>query len=67
MSNIEKYFRYGFIEFNVTTKPILNNPLICVNNGIWYKFNIDEISQLNDGTYNVRSNTLIGIDDKLVK
>lgn len=59
-----KLYKDGFIKFNVNFKPLINVPILCVNNGTWYKFNIDKIEKLDDGTYNVISNTLLSIDDK---
>lgn len=67
MNPYYKLYKDGMIKFNVEFKPILNVPIICVDHGTWYKFNIDEIEKLDDGTYNVISNTLLSIDNINIK
>lgn len=67
MNKIEKFCKQGYIEVNVNYKPMLDASIICVVNGIWYKFNIDEIEQLEDNTYNIKSKTLKAVDNKLIK
>lgn len=64
MNPYYKLYKDGVVKFNVEFEPILNVPIVHVYKGIWYKFKIDKIEKLDNGTYNVISNTLIGIDDK---
>lgn len=67
MNNVDKFFKNGYIIINVSYKPMVNNTIICVKNRLWYKFNIDKIETLENGTFNVISNTLISVDGKFVK
>ena len=66
MNNVDKFFKNGKLTVNVEYKPIIDNTLICLRNGIWYKFNIDMIEYLKDNTYNVTTYTLLSIDEKMI-
>lgn len=67
MNKIEKFCKEGYIEFIVNREPKLNFSIMCVNNGLWYKFNIDKVEQMTDNMYKVKSHTLISIDNNPVK
>lgn len=67
MSNVDRFYKEGKITINVNYIPLENVPIICIQDGKWYKFNIDEIEELDDKTYNITSHTLLGIDNKLAK
>jgi hypothetical protein len=67
MSKIERFYEDGNLTFNVNFKPIQGSPIICVENGLWYKFQIDEIEELDDNTFNIITSNLIAIDDKIIK
>ena len=66
MNNVDKFFKNGSITINVNYKPMINSTIICIRNGMWYKFNIDKIEQLEDETYNVTTMTLLSVDGKLI-
>lgn len=63
MSNVSKFYRDGYIKFKVNYKPLKGVPIICVDNGKWYKFKIDKVIKLKDEEYEVISETLISIDN----
>ena len=67
MNNVDKFFKNGYMVINVDYKPLVNNVIICVKNGLWYKFNIDEVEALENGTFNITTNTLISVDGKFIK
>lgn len=67
MNNIDKFLKNGYMVINVDYQPSINNIIICVKNGLWYKFNIDEIEELENGTFNITTSTLISIDGKFIK
>ncbi len=66
MSKIKLFKETGEIEFNVPNKVIEGQYITCVENGLWYRFNIDDYEVLDDGTCNVYSHTLIAVDGKRV-
>ena len=66
LNNVDKFFKNGSITINVEYKPMINSTIICIRNGMWYKFNIDKIEQLEDETYNVTTMTLLSVDGKLI-
>ena len=66
LNNVDKFFKNGSITINVNYKPMINSTIICIRNGMWYKFNIDKIEQLEDETYNVTTMTLLSVDGKLI-
>lgn len=66
MSKIKNFFENGEIQFNLQRKFIDGQYILHVERGLWYKFNIDNYEELEDGTFNVYSHTLVSIDDKLV-
>lgn len=67
MSNIERFYKEGYVKLNLERKPFVDCPIMCVNKGIWYTFRVDEINELEDGTFDIISRTLLKIDEKLVK
>lgn len=67
MNNVDKFFKNGSLTINVEYKPLINNTIICIRNGIWYKFNIDEIELLDDNTYNITTTTLLSVDGKRIR
>ena len=67
MNRVNQFYEEGKMTINVIYKPLENAPIICIKDGKWYKFNIDEIEELEDKTYNVTSHTLLSIDDKMEK
>lgn len=66
MNSIERFYREGYVRINLKQQPIFNCSIMCVDKGTWYTFNIDEIVELDDGTFDIISRTLIKIDDKRV-
>ena len=66
LNNVDKFFKNGSITINVEYKPMINSTIICIRNGLWYKFNIDKIEELEDETYNVTTLTLLSVDGKLI-
>lgn len=66
LNNVDKFFKNGSITINVNYKPMINSTIICIRNGLWYKFNIDKIEELEDETYNVTTLTLLSVDGKLI-
>jgi hypothetical protein len=66
MNNVERFYRDGSLTINVNYKPTLGSPIICLNKGLWYKFQIDKIEKLEDKTYNIITEKLLSIDDKLI-
>ena len=66
MNNVDNFFKNGSITVNVNYKPMINSTIICIKNGLWYKFNIDEIEELEDNSYNITTNTLLSVDGKRI-
>lgn len=66
LNNVDKFFKNGSLTINVEYEPVINSTIICIRNGMWYKFNIDKIEQLEDETYNVTTMTLLSVDGKLI-
>lgn len=66
MNNVERFYRDGSLTINVEYEPRLGSSIICLNKGLWYKFQIDKIEELEDKTYNVITENLLSIDDKLI-
>lgn len=67
MNRVNQFYEEGKMTINVNYKPLENAPIIYIKDGKWYKFNIDEIEELEDKTYNVTTHTLLSIDDKMEK
>lgn len=67
MNNVDKFFKNGSLTINVEYKPLINSTIICIKNGLWYKFNIDEIEPLDDNTYNIITTTLLSVDGKRIR
>lgn len=67
MNNVDKFFKNGSLIINVEYKPLINSTIICIKNGLWYKFNIDEIELLDDNTYNIITTTLLSVDGKRIR
>lgn len=66
MNNVERFYRDGSLTVNVEYKATVGNPLVCLNNGTWYKFQIEKVEELENHTFNVTTTKLIAIDDKLI-
>lgn len=66
MSNVDKFYRDGSLTLNVNYEAKPGSPLICLDKGKWYKFQIDRVEKLDDCTFNITSTTLISIDDRIV-
>lgn len=67
MNNVDKFFKNGSLTINVEYEPLINSTIICIKNGLWYKFNIDEIEPLDDNTYNITTTTLLSVDGKRIR
>ena len=67
MNNVDKFFKNGSLTINVEYEPLINSTIICIKNGLWYKFNIDEIEPLDDNTYNIITTTLLSVDGKRIR
>lgn len=67
MNNVDKFFKNGSLTINVEYKPLINSTIICIKNGLWYKFNIDEIELLDDNTYNITTTTLLSVDGRRIR
>ena len=51
MSNyVEKFYRDGSVTINVNYQAIVGSPIICLHNGLWYKFRIDSVEEQEDLT-----------------
>lgn len=66
LNNVDKFFKNGSLTINVEYEPVINSTIICIRNGIWYKFNIDKVEHLKDDTYDVTTTTLLSVDGKLI-
>ena len=66
MSNIQKFYENGFLTINVDYEAIEGSPLVCLENGLWYKFKIGKVEELDNNTYNITTTELMSIDDKLI-
>ena len=66
MSKIEKFYKDGFIEFIVNFNPIINRPIMYIEDKVWYQFSVDEINVLDDDKFKVTSRTMLSIDGKKV-
>lgn len=66
MSNVQKFYENGFLTVNVNYKAIEGSPLVCLENGLWYKFKIEKVEELEDNMYSVTTTKLLSIDDKLI-
>lgn len=66
MNNVDMFFKNGSLTINVDYEPVINSPIICIRNGLWYKFNIDKVECLKDNTYDVTTTTLLSVDGKLI-
>lgn len=66
MSNVQKFYKNGYLTINVNYKAIEGSPLVCLENGLWYKFTIEQVEELDDNTYNVTTTKLMSIDNKLI-
>ena len=66
MSKIEKFYKDGFIEFIVNFNPIINRPIMYIEDKVWYQFSVDEINVLDDDKFKVTSRNMIAIDGKKV-
>jgi hypothetical protein len=67
MNNVDKFFKNGSLTINVEYKPLINSTIICIKNGLWYKFNIDGIELLDDNTYNITTTTLLSVDGRRIR
>ena len=67
MNNVERFYKDGSLTVNVDYKAIVGNPLICVDKGTWYKFQIEKVEELEDQTYDVTTTKLISVDSHLIK
>ena len=67
MNNVDMFFKNGSLTINVEYEPLINSTIICIKNGLWYKFNIDEIEPLDDNTYNIITTTLLSVDGKRIR
>lgn len=66
MSYVEKFYREGSITINVDYEAIAGSPIICLDHGLWYKFQIEQVEELDDHTFNITTSKLVSIDDKLI-
>lgn len=66
MSKIEKFYKEGSIEFIVNFIPIINRPIMYVEDKVWYQFSVDEINVLDDNKFKVTSRNMLDIDGKIV-
>lgn len=66
MNSIERFYKEGFVKINLKQPPFFNCPILCVDKGLWYTFKVDEIVELDDGTFDIISRTLVKVDDKRV-
>lgn len=61
MNYMDKYVENGYyVKINVDNKPFADH-VVCVMDDNMYKFKIDELNKLNDGTYEIISKTLLNI------
>lgn len=61
MNYMDKYVENGYyVKINVNNKPFADY-VVCVMDDNKYKFKIDELNKLNDGTYEIISKTLLNI------
>ena len=60
MSKLQKFIKNGYIKINVESKPV-SNTVVCLENDKWCEFRIDSIKELNDGTFELFSNTILSI------
>lgn len=67
MSKIVDFHKDGIIRFNYDYKPTVGRPILYVENKTWYKFQVDEVQELLDGTFDAICTTLIQIDGVQVK
>lgn len=66
MSYVEKFYRDGFLTINVDYEAIEGSPIICLDHGLWYKFQIEQVEELDDHTFNITTTKLVSIDDKII-
>ena len=63
MNKIVDFYRDSYLKFNVNYKPLEGSQIMQVSDGMWFKFKIDDIEEKEDGTYDVITYTLLGVDD----
>jgi len=66
LNYVEKFYRDGSVTINVGYQAIVGSPIICLHNGLWYKFRIDSVEEQEDLTYNITTQNLIAIKDKII-
>ena len=66
MNHVEEFYRDGKMTINVNYEAVEGSPIICLNHGLWYKFQIEHVEKLEDQTFNITTTKLISIDDKLI-
>lgn len=66
MSKIKKFYKDGFIECIVKFNPIINRPIIYIEDKVWYQFSVDEINILEDNKFKIISRNMLSIDGKKV-
>lgn len=62
MSKVTEFYKYGEVRFNYNHEPIIGRPVLYVKNGTWYKFQVDDVQKLLDGTFDAISRTMVEID-----
>lgn len=67
MNNVDRFYNDGILKINVNYNAIEGAPIICLNNGLWYKFQIEKVEELEDGTFDIITTKLISIDEELIK
>lgn len=61
MSKVKDFYDKGVIDFTCKIKPVLGKPILYVENKDWYKFQVDELYEI-DSVYIVSSRTLLDVN-----
>jgi hypothetical protein len=64
--NVRNFYENGEFTIDVQYKAIPGCTVMCIENGVWYKFKVDSVEELDNEKYRITTSSLIGIDDKLI-
>ena len=65
-NNVRDFYKNGKLVIDVNYKTTVGCTVMCVDNGLWYKFKVESVEELEDNNYRITSTSLIGIDEKLI-
>ena len=64
--HVRSFYENGKFTIDVDYKTIPGCSILCVENGVWYKFKIDSVEELEEDKYRLTTTSLISVDGKLV-